>query len=585
MAKFDEKLDRMNYLMEFRSPSSKSANSPIEYHTVGADGKVYGILKEGTKYYIKTTQKGKENIKESYDYLNGFNNKRDCEYNGYNEATKHLELKLMSLNEAYGVKKNVSTVDFSKGQKNFSYLTEEARKELDRMNQIFENSGKIGKDNTAPVEYHGTASPDNTQKNNAPFSETASATLDKDIKATQNNPAKATGSDYTSVSKNINADLQSDKMKGKGESGNQCFDENVKDSDIDSEGSAIAAQKKEGAKAVKMNESYDEYGMEETPDTDYMNGTTNHNEDAMFDPTDTYDMEYPDEPEDNPFGDYDDGNEYGSSEGEENIDLTDNGIDDIDNEGFNGTATEELVGDEEGDEDDLDAILNEMEQTYMGGDFSNKDKDIITGPEDTLDGPNTTDIKSNSIAYGEPHVGGDNGVMNECGDAQFDDSLNENEDNTEPEKTGEESMQGPDIHGTKSPFETKDGSLAYGEKRVGQLNESMLEGLVSDVCRKLLSEGKKKESLKEAIQRMVNEEVTRLNYWGKHPRYQKEPMQLPPNKEVMKGTADRDWNDDSAKGEQPYGRKIGSSAPFDKKVDAITDSVLQIIKESLKNRR
>ena len=48
MAKFDDQLSRMSYLMEYRMPSNE-VPSNIEYHANGADGKVYGILKEGTK--------------------------------------------------------------------------------------------------------------------------------------------------------------------------------------------------------------------------------------------------------------------------------------------------------------------------------------------------------------------------------------------------------------------------------------------------------------------------------------------------------------------------------------------------------
>ena len=91
-------------------------------------------------------------------------------------------------------------------------------------------------------------------------------------------------------------------------------------------------------------------------------------------------------------------------------------------------------------------------------------------------------------------------------------------------------------------------------------------------------------SVKEKIDRIVKEEVTKLDVWGKHPRYQKEPMTTPANKEVLAGTADRDFNDDSAKGDQPYGRKIGSSAPFDDKVvDLLTDQVMNKIREMSKN--
>ena len=54
MAKYEDQLARMNFLMEYRAPEKKAVSN-IEFHANGADGKVYGILKEGTKYYIKTT--------------------------------------------------------------------------------------------------------------------------------------------------------------------------------------------------------------------------------------------------------------------------------------------------------------------------------------------------------------------------------------------------------------------------------------------------------------------------------------------------------------------------------------------------
>ena len=66
MAKYEDQVARMNYLMEYRTPEKKVVSN-IEFHTNGADGKVYGILKEGTKYYIKTAEVGKENLSEAYD--------------------------------------------------------------------------------------------------------------------------------------------------------------------------------------------------------------------------------------------------------------------------------------------------------------------------------------------------------------------------------------------------------------------------------------------------------------------------------------------------------------------------------------
>jgi hypothetical protein len=77
----------------------------------------------------------------------------------------------------------------------------------------------------------------------------------------------------------------------------------------------------------------------------------------------------------------------------------------------------------------------------------------------------------------------------------------------------------------------------------------------------------------------MKEEVTRLNVFGKHPGYRKKPMTHPDNVEVAPNGA-RDWNDDSAKGDEPFGKQIGSSAPYtDKIVNMLTDMVFNHVKK------
>ena len=125
---FDTELEKALRLMNWeRKPVNESLSS-VEYYKMGADGKIYGIVKEGTKYYIKTTTQGNEKIRESYEYIGGINNKSKNAFSDYNKATKHLELKLMSLNEAYGQHVSTETTDPYKNQKVFESLTEEARK-------------------------------------------------------------------------------------------------------------------------------------------------------------------------------------------------------------------------------------------------------------------------------------------------------------------------------------------------------------------------------------------------------------------------------------------------------------------------
>ena len=59
-------------------------------------------------------------------------------------------------------------------------------------------------------------------------------------------------------------------------------------------------------------------------------------------------------------------------------------------------------------------------------------------------------------------------------------------------------------------------------------------------------------------------------------------MTHPDNVEVAPNGA-RDWNDDSAKGEEPFGKQIGSSAPYDETVvNILTDMVYNHVKKVLR---
>ena len=202
-------------------------------------------------YYIKTTTPDKANIKESYEYLGGFNYRNEHGYKSFNEASKHLELEIMCINESRGIHEDVSVVlDSNKGKKDMQALTEAARTELDRMHQIFENSGNIGHytNSYKDAESKGTSKGEDTVKNNAPFEDKAEASLDKDPKF--NGTVDGATPDNTDV-KVTDEELASVKMK----TANSGSDKDFKDTHDDLEGEGVADQKPSGAKAVKMNES------------------------------------------------------------------------------------------------------------------------------------------------------------------------------------------------------------------------------------------------------------------------------------------------------------------------------------------
>lgn len=552
MAKYDEQLKRMMHLMEYDNTlnESKKTNKGIEYHTTAADGKEYGIIKEGAYYYIKTSTPDKMNIAESYDYINGYNYRRETRYNSYNEATKQLEIRLMNINESYGKHEDVSVANLNKTKQALDILTEDARKDLDRMHMIFENSF-ISKDNIGNhgnPESKGSATGANTTKNNAPFEDKAEAKLDKDMK--ENGTVEGATSDHTKVNDADSKLQHADKME-KGKRG----DEDYKDTHDDLEGEGVADKKPSGAKAVKMNESFE--------DEEYYEG------DMDFAP------EIPEVGEDR----FEDEQEL---LGDEEIFGNEDTF-----EAPQPEEEEDIVGFEEDEpmEDDLDALLREfLDANISTGDVGNGNNVSIPAPleeDEVLDGPHGT---GNSV-HGEETMD----KMNEEEVAEEPETIEEEEKITGPDKV----LDGP--HGT--------GNAVHGEKTMDKMNEAVdritkmvMESLCKEekkckcgkkncTCKdgecKCNKEEKNMNTLQEAIDRIVKEEVTKLDAWGKHPRYRKEPMTTPANKEVLAGTAKGDWNDESAKGEQPYGQKIGSSAPFEKEVDALTEKVFEAVKKTL----
>lgn len=95
-------LERMLKLMKLDETTNKqNTNSSLEYVTEGADGKMYGVVREGTKYFIKNSDiKGKNLVSEDFNYVGGFMEKNRCKFNSYTDAIKNLDMKLMSIKES-----------------------------------------------------------------------------------------------------------------------------------------------------------------------------------------------------------------------------------------------------------------------------------------------------------------------------------------------------------------------------------------------------------------------------------------------------------------------------------------------------
>ena len=141
----NEQLSRMKSLMNYGlKTESKQAYSSVEYQKVGADGNVYGIVREGTKYYIKSAPNKQNLIKEDFSYIGGFRNRKDNEYNSFANAQKQFDLKMMSLKEANNKADfNISSWNLDKKENVVVEASEKMQKEILRERQIMKNAMAI----------------------------------------------------------------------------------------------------------------------------------------------------------------------------------------------------------------------------------------------------------------------------------------------------------------------------------------------------------------------------------------------------------------------------------------------------------
>jgi hypothetical protein len=142
----NETLSRMKELMGYglQTESKKTPYSSVENQKLGADGNVYGIVREGTHYYIKVASNKANLVKEDFNYIGGFRNRKDYQYDSFANAQKQFDLKMMSLKEAANNKDyNISSWDLDKKENVVIEATDKMKNELSRSRQIMENAMRI----------------------------------------------------------------------------------------------------------------------------------------------------------------------------------------------------------------------------------------------------------------------------------------------------------------------------------------------------------------------------------------------------------------------------------------------------------
>lgn len=571
MSSFENTLARMKDLYTYGkelNESNKTSVHTLEHSAKAADGVTYGIIRECNKYYIKSAAKGKETVAESYDYLGGICNKKNYEYTSYSNALKNFELKMASINEACDSKVNISTLDPFKKEEFIIECTDKMKNEIARQRQIMYNAAMLMNESTEigasrkndVVMYDG--------KN--PEAETGKKGCE-DLKNTNANPeykgSKTNGVDKKVAPFDENAPKCEDQLKENCECGSDSCD--CKD-DWASDGIGKGRDPKQIGWDVdgqqKVNEEEEDWaskGLPSTPgvgeaDTDHNNmpfdKTVNEEEDIdvdtdvdMIDGDTETDVEVDDEASFDDEGSFDDETDidFGVEDdefGDEEMNFDDDMDSEIDTE-LNGEM--EMGDDVENDDimsqiEDLQAQIDALKAKLEGGESIETDVDTEElGDEESFD-----DVDS------------EEGFEEESFD---DESLSDEESFDEEGLDNELDAENEDEFG-----DDFDGEGNFDEEdMISESKRKAMDKIIETVVNKLLKEDE-------------------LHAFGKHPGYQKKPMELPSTGED-KNQWGEDWNDESVYSEEPFGTKIGDSTPFDKVVDAIHKKVMEKLSESVKN--
>ena len=546
MNNFEDSIARMKALYTYGTvnENKKQSNSTLEYSAKAADGKYYGIVKECSHFYIKQATEGKEKLAEGYNYIGGYMNKNNYCYDSYNNALKHFELKLASINEAHDASVNVSTLDPFKKEIVIAEATDKMKNEIARQRQIMYNAGMIMNESADYAVKGGaaccTSQPEaetgekgdkiegSKEAKAEPEYKGSKVGLEKKAEPFKENPSKA--KDLKESCENGSCDTDFDEGMDKGEE-----PKNV-GWDIDNQEKVNEEDEKDWDKGIPASAGVGEADTKENNKP--FDKTVNE------DVEDNVDIDSEDSDIDDNLSDVEDIDDLG----DEDIDDLDD-IDDLGDEDFEGiedneevpadeeeiTAVEDVPGEGEEiedvkvDETDPESIKSEIErlQALLDSMEAGEGEDVPEGEDEP------EDLEGEDVPEGE-------------------DEFSEEDFNSEEDV--------PEDEDTFDSDETEDAVVDDDEfKFEGKSN--FMKNIVESVVKQLKEE--------------------ELHDFGKHPGYRKKPMNLPPTGED-KNTHGEDINDESVHNEQPFGEKIGDSFPFNELVNAVTKDVMYQLKHGVK---
>lgn len=574
----NDQLNRMKSLMNYglQTESKKAPYSAVEYQRIGADGKVYGIVREGTKYYIKSAPNKQNLIKEDFGYIGGFRNRKDNEYTSYANAQKQFDLKMMSLKEAANNPTfNVQSWDLNKKEVIVTEASDKMKGEILRERQIMKNAMSImekkdcempGIDDVQDTNIKGASDKEVAGEGagegagkSAPFTEKVKCE-DKDTNGQPVNEEEVLGW-------NRGNDDYMDKSHGT-EIGDSAPFDGPEARNID-----------DGDKKV-TNSGEMKNGVVENHGTS-MHDTDNQNSPAVGV------GEGPSDDNNKPFDD-EKGKQIDEAITEIGDDLDDNAPIDGDVEGEDPLADDGMGGEPEGEPIDTDEL--------GGDDFGDEGLEGDEFGDEGLEGddPMEGDLE-NRISAMEDLL---SQIAAKLGIEQNVDADAYGDDNLFGDEGGEDFGGEGELGGEPEPDPDFGGDDLGGEGEVDPEGEDEIEDGLNRECGMYPMESRHRNDVqifetkayREAMRKQrVNEEgmtpfkdagrvpsgnMNKLDDFGKHPAYQKVVMDLPP-KDMKEFPGNYDMNDDSVKNDTPYGEKIGDGAPFEIDSEAIDNAIAE----------
>lgn len=533
----ESELNRMKELIGYglnENKKSSSSNSTVEYHQLGADGNTYGIIKECNKFYIKVApKKDTEILAEDYDYIGGFMNKKDYEYPSYTIASKQFGLKMKSLNEAFARKDKKNIVLSEAKHENAEWQvkeTKEMRAEIDRFKQITNNVDYILSENKENKALELGSKEVDEEGGNAYQEES------KD-------PTKTINNMKPSAKQPKDADDTFSEKPMETKAINNMKENSTDPKKADNTYSEKAKPIKE-AKTFKLTEEQAKKVLAWQDDKNYMD-TSNGTEIGDSAPYDN-NVNVTNEAIHNS----EDMNQHVGNPGEYMEPFDDK---------VNNELSEEVEIGTDGLPAEGDLITDDFTEDEFGDEFDNASFDDYSMlPDQVLDYETRDDMDDVLESITRKVV---KNILKENGFANGGGMIKPSRRDSGIDYIDNQYDMGPNGMGAGGGVVTDDIPDYSG----------------------FMDDGLDEQPYYNEEEDMVNE--TKLDVFGKHPAYRKSPFTLPDNREI--NDFGEDWNDDSTKGEEPFGSKIlhGGDPYTEKIVDMLTDSIMEKLMESFGSKK